>query len=141
MTREVSVSSEPTVLFVCLHGSAKSVIAAEHFLRAAAERGIRARADAAGLEPDAEIPPHVRAGLSADGIDVAGRRPQPLSEVHATAADRIITLGCELPGLGVRPESIENWGDVPAVSDGYDAARRAIVRHVEDLLDRMPARA
>ena len=28
------------VLFVCLHGSAKSVIALEHFRRLAAERGV-----------------------------------------------------------------------------------------------------
>ena len=32
---------EPRVLFVCLHGSAKSVITAEHCRRLAAARGVR----------------------------------------------------------------------------------------------------
>jgi len=44
------------VLFVCLHGSAKSLIALEHFRRLAAERGIAVEAAAAGTAPDAEIP-------------------------------------------------------------------------------------
>ena len=50
------------VLFVCLHGSAKSLIALEHFRRLAAERGIAVEAAAAGTAPDAEIPPHVVQG-------------------------------------------------------------------------------
>jgi len=33
-------TAPPFVLFVCLHGSAKSVIASEHFRRLAAERGL-----------------------------------------------------------------------------------------------------
>lgn len=65
---------ESSVLFVCLHGSAKSVIAAEHFRRLAAERRLGLVADAAGMEPDADIPPHVIAGLAEDGIDAEARR-------------------------------------------------------------------
>ena len=62
------------VLFVCLHGSAKSLIALEHFRRLAAERGIAVEAAAAGTAPDAEIPPHVVQGPLGDGIDVRARR-------------------------------------------------------------------
>jgi len=50
------------VLFVCLHGSAKSLIAAEYFNRLAAARGLGVTATSAGTEPDAEIPPRVVQG-------------------------------------------------------------------------------
>src|SRR3989454_7062849 len=70
------VTQQGKVLFVCLHGSAKSLIAAEYFNRLAAARGLGARATSAGTEPDDVIPPRVIQGLRADGIDVEGRRPQ-----------------------------------------------------------------
>lgn len=69
------MTRRPLVLFVCLHGSAKSVIALEHFRRLAAERGVAVDADSAGTEPDAEIPPRVVQGLLGESIDVRGRRP------------------------------------------------------------------
>src|SRR5438132_307040 len=64
------MTTTPTVLFVCLHGSAKSLIALEHFRRLAQQRGVEVQADWAGIEPDAEIPPRVVQGLLGDGIDV-----------------------------------------------------------------------
>src|SRR5690242_15420164 len=45
-----------TILFVCEHGSAKSVIAAAHFKRLAEQRGLPHRAIARGINPDPEIP-------------------------------------------------------------------------------------
>jgi len=82
------------VLFVCLHGSAKSLIAAEYFNRLAAARGLGVRATSAGTEPDAEIPPRVAQGLRADGIDVEGRRPRrptpAVSENFTRARDVIV---------------------------------------------------
>lgn len=63
------------LLFVCLHGAAKSVIAARHLERLAAARGLRIAADFAGAEPDPEIAPRVVAALLAEGIDVRGLRP------------------------------------------------------------------
>src|SRR5262252_2600344 len=47
-------SARPRVLFVCLHGAAKSVIAAAHFRRLAAAQGLAMDAVAAGTEPDVE---------------------------------------------------------------------------------------
>ena len=65
------MSTPPFILFVCLHGSAKSVIASQYFRRVASERGIAADTAAAGTEPDPEIPPGVVRGLGADGFDVS----------------------------------------------------------------------
>ena len=58
-----------TVVFVCLHGAAKSVIAGAHLNRLAAERGWDLCASAAGIEPEPEVPPQVRQGLRAQPAD------------------------------------------------------------------------
>jgi protein-tyrosine-phosphatase len=64
------------ILFVCLHGSAKSVIAAAHANRLA--RG-RVEASSAGLEPDPAIPQQVVDGLAADGMHVPETPPRGLT--------------------------------------------------------------
>ena len=55
----------PRVLFVCLHGAAKSVVAAAHFRKLTAQRGLAVEAAAAGTEPDAEMGPLAVKGLAA----------------------------------------------------------------------------
>ena len=126
------------VLFVCLHGSAKSVIAAEYFNRLAEARGALLRAESAGVEPDSEVPAPVIAGLGAAGIDVREYVPRPVTRERLATAAYIVTLGCELTSEP-RAETAEEWNDLPMVSDGFDAARDAIVRRVDRLLDRLTA--
>src|SRR5436309_13438821 len=92
------MSAQGKVLFVCLHGSAKSLIAAEYFNRLAAARGLGARATSAGTEPDDAIPPRVIQGLRADGIDVEGRRPQRPTRADVPGAAAAVTCACD-PGL------------------------------------------
>ena len=125
----------PRVLFVCLHGSAKSVIAAESLRRLAADRGLPVEVASAGLEPDAEIPPHVAAALLGEGIDVRGRRPAPLTPEAVAAADHVVAFGCDLDHAAPPGVVVTRWDDVPAVSDGYAAARAAIVERVVPFLD------
>src|SRR5262245_27486294 len=61
-------AAPPRVLFVCLHGAAKSVIGAAHFRRLAAARGLAIDAAAAGTEPDADLGPGAVKGLAAEGL-------------------------------------------------------------------------
>ena len=61
----------PRVLFVCLHGAAKSVVGAAHFRRLAAARGLAIDAVAAGTEPDPELAPGAVKGLAGDGLHAA----------------------------------------------------------------------
>ncbi len=124
----------PRVVFVCLHGSAKSLIAAEHFCRLAVQQGLDVRATSAGTDPDPEIPPHVIEGLLADGIDVRGRRPRPLRREELARARRVVSFGCDLIGLVPPGLAVERWDDVPAVSENFKAARDAIVARLPRLL-------
>jgi arsenate reductase (thioredoxin) len=124
------------VLFVCLHGAAKSVIAAAYFTRFAAERGLPLVGVSAGVEPDAAIPLNVIDGLRADGIDVGEAHPSRVTPAAIDAAHTVIAFGCELELPDDAPP-IEQWPEVPAVSDGYAAAHAAIVERVTGLVDRL----
>ena len=123
------------VVFVCLHGSAKSVIASAHFERLAAQRGVKVQTVALGTEPDAEIPPRVLNGLLADGIDVRGRRPRGVTPEDLKTASRIVSFGCDLTGVAPAGAAIERWDDVPAVSEDYGKARDAIVARVTRVIE------
>ena len=61
-----------TVLFLCPHNAAKSVIAAAYWNRVAAARGLDIAADSAGTEPSPAVSPAVVEALAAEGLDVAG---------------------------------------------------------------------
>jgi protein-tyrosine-phosphatase len=133
------MSTSTAILFVCLHGAAKSVLAAADFRRLAAERGLDVTAESAGTEPDPEIAPAVVAALRADGVELGPRRPRRVTAADAARADRVVTFGCDL-GEATPAAAVERWDDVPAVSEGLPAARAAIRRHLDRLLDECAAR-
>jgi hypothetical protein len=108
------MSASWTVPFVCQHGAARSVIAAAYVNHLARERGIAARATSAGTEPDPAIPPGVRAGLAADGLDTLVPARRALVRDEAAGAWRGVTLGCELGALSPPGVAVERWDDVPA---------------------------
>src|SRR5882757_3939340 len=61
-------NGKTTVVFVCLHGSVKSQMAAAHFNRIARERGLPFTAISRGIEVDTSIPTRIRDGLNLDGL-------------------------------------------------------------------------
>src|SRR3954469_8890756 len=110
---------KPSVLFVCLHGSAKSVIAAEQLRRLAAARGVAVEVRSAGLEPDAAVPPRVAQGLLEDGIDVRHFRPRAPAAADIAKAGTVVTFACDLGPLAASAQRIQRWDDVPAVSEDF----------------------
>ena len=123
------------VVFVCLHGAAKSVIAGAYFNRLAEERGLAVHASAAGIEPEPEIPGPVREGLLKDGLAVGHVRPRSVTRDELASAWRVVSFGCDLSALAPPGRTVEKWDDVPMVSDGFAAARDAIAARVRRLLD------
>ena len=123
-----------TILFVCLHGSAKSLIAAEHLNLLARSRGLDVRGESAGIEPDADVPSPVIEGLAADDIDVKGYVPCRVTAEQIETATRIVSFGCDLGLVALATKPVERWDDLPMVSDGYATARDAIVARVKTLL-------
>jgi hypothetical protein len=86
---------------------------------------------AAGTEPDAQLAPSAVKGLAAEGLTAAPARPRPMTLYDLSSAARVVSFGCDVALNDGRPA--EQW-DVPAVSDGYGAARDQIVAKVERLV-------
>src|SRR5437868_5807570 len=84
------------VVFVCEHGSAKSLIAAEYFTRIAAARGIDLQGIYAGLDPYAEVPAPVISGMAANGIDVSHLEPASITADTFTDAPIVVHFGCDI---------------------------------------------
>jgi arsenate reductase (thioredoxin) len=123
-----------TVLFLCPHGAAKSVIAAAYFQRLVDERGLNLQAAAAGTEPSPEVSPAVVTLLHAEGIDTAQYRPRAVTKADLDLAVRVVSLGCDVNDLPVVPTMLEHWNDVPLPSLDLEIARDTIRSHVETLV-------
>lgn len=133
---QAPTSAPRRVLFVCLHGAAKSVIGAAHCRRLAASRGLAVDAVAAGTEPDPELAPIAVQGLASEGLRAAPSRPRPVTLYDLESATRIVSFGCEI--TAPKGQRVDQWA-VPAVSDGYAAARDRIVANVERLVSELAA--
>lgn len=132
--------SSSTVVFVCEHGAAKSVVAAAYFNRLAAEKGLSYRAVSRGTNPDSEVASGVRAGLAADGIDVSGFRPTAVTDGEIRSAAQVVSLATDLPTTKPSAKSkLMEWNDIPPIGTDYDRARKAIVEHVESLVKSLSA--
>jgi arsenate reductase (thioredoxin) len=114
-----------TVLFACVHNAGRSQMAAAWFNALA--NPAKARATSAGTHPGDHLHPSVVEAMREAGIDVAGARPQRLTDALASQAQWLITMGCgeECPVVpGVKRE---DWPiDDPA------AAPIARVREIRD---------
>lgn len=129
---------EQTVVFVCEHGAAKSVVAAAHFNKLAREKGLALRAISRGTEPDPTVPARVRDGLRADGAALdTSFTPTRVAGDDVASAVRVITFDVKLPAGIAAPSRVTNWTGVSAVSDGYDPARNDIVSRVEVLVEEL----
>ena len=129
------MAPSPKIVFVCLHGAAKSVLAAALFTQEAARARVPVQAIARGIEPDPEVSAAAAGGLLAEGLDVREDRPRALTPGDLAGASRVIAFGCDVSGMVPPDVPVEQWAEVPAVSDGYDRARAAVVSHFPDLLE------
>lgn len=129
-----------TVVFVCPHGAAKSVMAAAYFQRLADERGASLRAVAAGTHPDPRVGPGVAAALLAEGLDVRAHRPRRVTGDELAAAHCVVSLGANLDALAPPGLPIARWDDIPATSSDLEGARTAIAGHVTRLFDELTKR-
>lgn len=123
-----------TVLFVCEHGAAKSVVAAELWQRIASEAGIALEGVARGTEPEPAMAVPAREGLLSEGIDLGERRPQAVDAEDVATAWRVVSFGPEVPGSDSSAVIVERWDDVPPVSRDYQAARAVILEHLRSLI-------
>lgn len=100
------------VVFVCQHGSVKSLISASLFNRTAEQRGLPFHAISRGVNPEEHVPPAIVAAMHVDGFEVEAYA----DEAHAP---------------------VQSWDDVPPASIDYAAARSVLQQHIDALLDEL----
>ena len=126
--------ASPTVVFVCEHGAAKSLIASAYFNKLAAERGLATRATFRGVDPQDALSVRAVAGLKEDGLPIPDARPAGINAGDVAAATHIFAIGCSLPAGAAQSGKASSWDDVPD-NEGYGPMRDAILRHVRALVD------
>lgn len=127
-------TAKPKIVFVCEHGSAKSIIAAAEFQQLALKNGFNVEVVSRGTIPDAEIPSTIRQGLRSNGIDVGSAKPVKVSEKDLAEAVRIVTFGPDLSQWLPQGVKALDWSATPSPSADYKASREYIVKHLEVLL-------
>lgn len=129
-----------TVLFMCPHGAAKSVLASAYFQRAAKERGLNVRVEAAGIEPQAAVSTLVAEHLQRNGYSVPLTKPRVVTKEDLNGADVVISMGCDLTNLPAAPRNLQTWDGVPGPSEDLKGADEVIRRRVLGLVEELLAR-
>jgi arsenate reductase (thioredoxin) len=127
----------PTVLFMCPHGAAKSVLASAYFQRAAKERGLNVVVKSAGTEPDPAVAPAVAAHLKKNGYAVPVVTPVRATADDVASADLVVSIGCDLSGYPAPRGKTVDWSDVPAPSQNFALADAAIKQKVLALVEEL----
>ena len=125
-----------TVVFVCEHGTVKSVVALAWFRQLAAERHLTIRAISRGTAPDSSVPALVRSGLLRDGLTLGSFTPALFTLSDLSSAIAVVSF--DQPGVagmvGQRVPTLR-WDGLPAVSTDYNVARDSIRLRVTRLVD------
>jgi protein-tyrosine-phosphatase len=138
------VKTQPEVLFVCVHNSGRSQMAAGLVkLRSAGLIHVRS----AGSAPGETINPAAIKAMEEIGVDMSEEFPKPLTDEVVAAADVVITMGCG-DACPIYPgKRYEDWElDDPAgqeietvrrIRDQIDARVQRLIREL--LADRTPS--
>ena len=126
----------PSVLFVCVHNSGRSQMAEAFFNHAAQGMAI---AYSAGTYPGDLVNPTVVQAMSELGIDLSQKQPQLLTQEMLDAAERVITMGCNVEeACPANMVITEDW----ALEDPKDKPlekvmeiRNQVQRRVESLIE------
>jgi arsenate reductase (thioredoxin) len=130
-----------TIVFVCEHGSVKSLIAMHWFNRRAGERGLVHRAVSRGMAPDESVPKGIVEKLHDDGFTVENFTPVRLSTADLSGAERVISIGIDVTSVTKRSGvKVDEWNKIPPASENYATSRDAIVKRIDTLLTELERR-
>ena len=88
---------------------------------------------AAGLDPDPEVAQILIEALPADGL--GEHKPHAVTAADLASASRVITFNLAPDELPISSASVERWDDVPSIGEDLKAARDAISRHLDRLIE------
>lgn len=128
-------ASEGTVLFVCEHGTVKSLLAKLLFDEYAAQVGLPMRAESRGTAVDSVVPPWMRARLDAERLPFAGFTPRALAAQDLVSASHVVSFDIPASARTGAGAPWARWDSLPAASQQFDASRDAIKARVHALVD------
>jgi protein-tyrosine-phosphatase len=140
VAKDPPTDKNKTIVFVCLHGSVKSQMAAAHFNRIARERGLPYTAISRGIQIDSSVPTRIRDGLTLDGLAPTDDIPRELTATEANGATKLVAFDA-VPDARKGVSEITYWSDVPPATKDYEAARDAIIRHIDGLVPFLASQA
>lgn len=130
-----AAASRDTVLFVCEHGTVRSLIAKLLFERYASAAGLQMTAVSRGTAIDSIVPNWLQAALTTDQFALNGWRPQSLAPSDLANAGYVVTFDLP-PTVGARARAPHaQWDSLPSVSANYSNGRDAIDTRVRRLVD------
>ncbi len=129
--------SRPSVLFVCVHNTGRSQMAAG-FLTHLAGDAVEVRS--AGTAPADEVNPAVVEAMREVGVDLSAETPKVLTADAVQASDFVITMGCgdECPFFPGR--TYLDWELADPAGQGVEAVRPIrdeVRRRVDGLLEQL----
>jgi protein-tyrosine-phosphatase len=136
-----SQSGRPSreIVFVCEHGAALSVVSAAYFNKLAKEQHLNVHAIARGITPQEKLANSASNGLKTDGVPSEVQKPQAPSQDDLLHSEYVVTF-FPLPEKYSTTVPVESWDDVPLTGAGYDKSRDAILKHMQQLLERLKAK-
>ena len=78
------------ILFVCEHGSAKSMIATAYFNKFAKEKNLPWEAFSSGTDPDQEISTKTKQLLEGDHLYDKNLKPHKMSQTDVNSAEQVV---------------------------------------------------
>lgn len=131
--------SPHTIVFVCEHGAALSVISAAYFNKLAAEQHLGWHAAARGVTPQENISVAAAAGLKKDGVANETTKPQAITQEDLDHADYVVTFLPLPQNLTVRTP-MQQWDDVKWNANEYGKVRDGILQHLQQLAQELAAK-
>jgi protein-tyrosine-phosphatase len=125
-------AAAPSILFVCRHGSVKSVFARETLRRLAAEQGFGIEARSCGISPENHVTASLEAALRSDDIAPPHGPSAALAQKDLDEADIVVVF--DEPPVSLRPKRVIDWTDVPSMVENYAVARAVLLPRLQRLL-------
>lgn len=116
----MSTSSQPSVLFVCVHNAGRSQMAAG-YLRTLSGGQVQVRS--ARSVPADQFNPVAVAVMAEDGVDIRPAQPTVLTGEAVQASDVVVTMGCGDACPVFPGRRYEDWKLDDPAGRGSDAVR------------------
>ena len=133
--QRVPASTRKTVLFVCEHGTVKSLLAKVLFEQYAQEVGLQMQAESRGTHADSTVPPWMLRGLALDKVDLGSWHPQSLGSADLATASYVVSFDVPQSATAAAHAPHTQWDGLPSVTQDYSKGRDAIKVRVHQLVD------